>query len=86
MSPNLLEVRNATKFYGGSVLKRSDQIAALKDFSMIIPEKPANTRYRRRVAAVNHPGEPDPGFITPTSGQILYRGQDVAALSTGSKA
>jgi peptide/nickel transport system ATP-binding protein len=87
MSPNLLEVRNATKVYGGSLLKRSDQIAALKDFNMTILERPASIT---AIAGESGSGKTTLanlilGFITPTSGQILYRGQDVATFNRQQK-
>jgi peptide/nickel transport system ATP-binding protein len=66
---------------------QSEQIAALKDFSMTIPERPANIT---AIAGESGSGKTTLanlilGFITPTSGKILYRGQDVATFNRKQK-
>ncbi len=78
----LLEVRNATKVYGGGFLTGGSRVVALQDFSMAIPEKPAVIT---TIAGESGSGKTTLanavlGFINLTSGQILYKGQDVATL------
>ena len=81
--PPLLEISRATKIYGGGLLQGGQRVVALRDFNLTLPEKPA--------AIVTIAGESGSGkttlansvlgFTTLTSGQILYRGQDVSQLS-----
>ncbi len=83
MSQPLLEVRNATKVYGGGLLRSRDRVVALQDFNLIIPEKPASIT---TIAGESGSGKTTLanavlGFITLTSGQVLYRGRDIAALT-----
>lgn len=78
----LLEVRNATKVYGGGFLTGGSRVVALQNFSMAIPEKPAVIT---TIAGESGSGKTTLanavlGFINLTSGQILYKGQDVATL------
>lgn len=75
MSQPLLEIRNATKLYGGTI--------ALQDFNLVIPENPATIT---TIAGESGSGKTTLantvlGFTTLTSGQILYRGQDVATMN-----
>ncbi len=78
----LLEIRNATKVYGGGFLQRGNRIVALQNFSMTIPGKPAVIT---TVAGESGSGKTTLanailGFISLTSGQILYKGQDISTL------
>jgi peptide/nickel transport system ATP-binding protein len=78
----LLEIRNATKVYGGGFLQSGSRVVALQNFSMMIPEKPAVIT---TIAGESGSGKTTLanailGFITLTSGQILYKGQDVTTL------
>src|SRR5574341_1062589 len=41
MSPPLLEIRDATKIYRGGFLRPGQQLVALQNFNLVIPEKPA---------------------------------------------
>ncbi|MEJ0020678.1 MAG: ATP-binding cassette domain-containing protein [Acetobacteraceae bacterium] len=78
----LLEARNATKTFGGGMLDR-DATVALRDFSLTIDAD------RPRITAIV--GESGSGKTTlarlllglaaPTSGQVLYKGRDLHALS-----
>jgi peptide/nickel transport system ATP-binding protein len=82
MSQPLLEIRNATKIYGGGFLNTGSQTIALQDFNLTIPERPATIT---TIAGESGSGKTTLanvvlGFIGLTSGQILYRGQDVSAL------
>ncbi len=82
MSQPLLDIRNATKIYGGGLLHSGDQVVALQDFSIAIAEKPATIT---TIAGESGSGKTTLahavlGFITLTSGQILYKGHDVAIM------
>ena len=82
MSQRLMEIRNATKIYGGGFLQSGDQVIALQDFSLTIDEKPAMIT---TIAGESGSGKTTLanlilGFIGLTSGQILYKGQDIATL------
>jgi oligopeptide/dipeptide ABC transporter ATP-binding protein len=83
MSSPLLEIRNVTKIYGGGLLRSSDQVVALQDFNLTIAEKPATIT---TIAGESGSGKTTLanlilGFISPTSGQILYKGRDIAAMN-----
>jgi len=83
MSQPLLEVRDATKVYGGGFLTSGPQTVALQNFNVTIAERPATIT---TIAGESGSGKTTLanavlGFIGLTSGQILYRGHDVAAMS-----
>ena len=87
MSQPLLEVRNGTKIYRGGFLRPGQQLVALQNFNLTIPEKPATIT---AIAGESGSGKTTLanlilGFISPTSGQILYRGQDILTMSTRQK-
>jgi ABC-type oligopeptide transport system ATPase subunit len=74
----LLDIKNATKTYG----KSRQTVTALRDVSLTVPAQPA-----RIVTIAGESGSGKTtlanavlGFITLTSGQILFEGQDVARL------
>jgi peptide/nickel transport system ATP-binding protein len=78
----LLHIRNVTKIYGSGLLRPAEQVIALQDFSLAIDEEPAMIT---TIAGESGSGKTTLanlilGFISPTSGQILYKGQDIAAL------
>lgn len=78
----LLEIQHATKVYGGGLLHTEGQVVALRDFNLSIAERPATIT---TIAGESGSGKTTLasailGFITLTSGKILYRGQDVAHL------
>jgi peptide/nickel transport system ATP-binding protein len=80
--PPLLQVMHATKIYGGGLLQSGGQVIALRDFDLTIPQQPATIT---TIAGESGSGKTTLasailGFITLTSGRILYRGQDVAKL------
>lgn len=83
MSQPLMQIRNVTKIYGGGgLLQSGPQVIALQDFSLTIDEKPAMIT---TIAGESGSGKTTLanlilGFISPTSGQILYKGQDIATL------
>ena len=83
MSPPLLEIRDATKIYRGGFLRPGQQLVALQNFNLVIPEKPATIT---AIAGESGSGKTTLanlilGFISLTSGQILYEGRDTATLS-----
>jgi len=81
MTP-LIDIRHVTKAFGGGLLER-DRIVALDDFSLAIDaERPSIT------AIVGESGSGKTtlarlllGLVAPSSGQVLYRGRDLHALS-----
>jgi oligopeptide/dipeptide ABC transporter ATP-binding protein len=78
----LLEISHATKVYGGGFLQAADQTVALRDLSLSIAQAPATIT---TVAGESGSGKTTLahailGFLGLTSGQILYRGMDVARL------
>ena len=87
MSQPLLELRNATKIYRGGFLRPGQQLVALQNFNLTIPEKPATIT---AIAGESGSGKTTLanlilGFISPTSGQILFQGQDILTMSTRQK-
>ena len=83
MSQPLLEVHNATKLYGGGFLQGGQQVVALQDFNLTLAERPAKIT---TIAGESGSGKTTLanlvlGFTSLTSGQILYKGQDIANLN-----
>jgi peptide/nickel transport system ATP-binding protein len=81
--PQLLEIRHATKVYGGGVLEGADRTVALRNFSLTIAERPATIT---TIAGESGSGKTTLanailGFLSLTSGQIVYRGMDISRLS-----
>jgi peptide/nickel transport system ATP-binding protein len=79
----LLEVRNVTQVYGGGFLKGGKEAVALRDFSLVVPEEPATIT---TIAGESGSGKSTLasailGFITPTSGEVLYRGQNISQMN-----
>jgi oligopeptide/dipeptide ABC transporter ATP-binding protein len=82
MSQPLMEIRNATKIYGGGFLQSGEKVIALQDFDLTIYEEPAMVT---TIAGESGSGKTTLanlilGFIGLTSGQIYYKGRDVATL------
>jgi peptide/nickel transport system ATP-binding protein len=78
----LLEIVQATKVYGGGLLHSGQHVVALREFDLRIAHRPATIT---TIAGESGSGKTTLasailGFITLTSGQILYRGQDVSRL------
>jgi peptide/nickel transport system ATP-binding protein len=82
----LLEMRHASKTFGGGLLGR-DRMVALEDFSFSIDaDRPSIT------AIVGESGSGKTtlarlllGLVAPTSGQVLYQGRDLHALSAAER-
>jgi oligopeptide/dipeptide ABC transporter ATP-binding protein len=82
MTEPLLEIKNATKIYGGGFLQSGEKVVALQDFNLTIADKPATIT---TIAGESGSGKTTLaaavlGFIGLTSGQILYKGKDIANL------
>ena len=78
----LLEIQHVRKVFGGGLLQ-PPPVAAVKDFSLTLPgDQP------RMIAIAGESGSGKTtiarmvlGFLTPTSGRILYEGNDITKLS-----
>ena len=82
MSQPLMEIRDATKIYGGGFLQSGSKLIALQDFDLTIQENPAMIT---TIAGESGSGKTTLanlilGFVDLTTGQIRYKGQDVATL------
>lgn len=83
MAEPLLEIRNATKVYGGGFLSSAQPIVALQDFNLTIYDKPATIT---TIAGESGSGKTTLvsavlGFLNLTSGEILYKGKDISKLN-----
>jgi peptide/nickel transport system ATP-binding protein len=80
----LLELRAVSKVYGGGFLKKREAVVALDGLSFTLgDERPSITA----IAGESGSGKTTLahlllGHISPTSGQVLYRGQDVTTMGT----
>ena len=79
----LLEVRNVSKVYGGSVFRTRDLTVAVRNLSYSIADEAASIT---AIAGESGSGKTTLaqlmlGFLEPTSGQVFYRGRDVARMS-----
>ena len=87
MTQPLLEIRNATKIFGGGFLQGGQKVVALQDFSLTIPERPAKIV---TIAGESGSGKTTLanvvlGFMGLTSGQILFKGIDVEKMTAAEK-
>ena len=81
--PPLLEVRNATKIYGGSLLSGGPATVALQDYNLTIEDSPATIT---TIAGESGSGKSTLanlvlGFIDLTSGNIIFRGKNVGDMN-----
>jgi peptide/nickel transport system ATP-binding protein len=80
----LLELRTVSKVYGGGFLKKREAVVALDGLSFSLADtRPSITA----IAGESGSGKTTLahlllGHITPSSGQVLYRGQDVASMGS----
>jgi len=79
----LLEARQVSKIYGGSVLGKRETTVALENLSYSIPDDQASMT---AIAGESGSGKTTlalllMGFLRPTAGQVFYRGRDVVAMS-----
>jgi peptide/nickel transport system ATP-binding protein len=82
MAP-LLEIKNATKIYGGGFFNRKQVTVALQDFTITIDDRPATIT---TIAGESGSGKTTLanlvlGFTKITSGQIVYDGVDVGTMN-----
>ena len=82
MAP-LLDIRKATKIYGGGVFGGGPVTVALQDYDLTIEEAPATIT---TIAGESGSGKSTLanlvlGFTDLTSGQIIYRGRDLAEMT-----
>lgn len=90
MTEPLLKIINATKIYGGTgIVKtgKTPQTVALQNFNLTINERPATIT---TIAGESGSGKTTLanvvlGFLNLSSGQILYNGKDVAAMTRAEK-
>ncbi|MCP4164404.1 MAG: ABC transporter ATP-binding protein [Chloroflexi bacterium] len=87
MPQPLLEIRDATKIYGGGFLQSGPQTVALQDFNLTLEETPASIT---TIAGESGSGKTTLanlvlGFIQLTSGQIIYKGRDIAGMDKSQK-
>jgi peptide/nickel transport system ATP-binding protein len=78
-----MEIRNATKVYGGGFLQGGGHTVALQDFDLTIAERPATIT---TIAGESGSGKTTLanvvlGFVHLSSGQILYKGQDISTMN-----
>ena len=78
MAP-LLDIKKATKIYGGGMLSAGPVTVALQDYDLTIEESPATIT---TIAGESGSGKSTLanlvlGFTDLTSGQIIYRGRDL---------
>jgi peptide/nickel transport system ATP-binding protein len=86
MAEALLDIKNATKVYGGAgFFGKGRTTVALQDFNLTIDAKPATIT---TIAGESGSGKTTLanlvlGFIKITDGQVLYKGVDVNTMSSG---
>ncbi len=83
MGQPLLHIRNATKIYGGGLLGSGRPMVALDRFNLDIADRPATIT---TIAGESGSGKTTLasavlGFTSLTSGQIMFKGQDIARLN-----
>ena len=83
MAQSLMEIRDATKIYGGGFLSAGPITVALQDFNLTIDDKPATIT---TIAGESGSGKTTLanlvlGFVGLTSGQILFDGVDVSTMN-----
>lgn len=83
MPEPFMDIRRATKIYGGGFLQSGEQVVALRAFNLQIAERPATIT---TIAGESGSGKTTLanlvlGFITLTSGQVFYKGTDIATMT-----
>ncbi len=82
MTTPLLQIKDATKVYGGGFLHSSPQLVALDGFNLDIDEHPARIT---TIAGESGSGKTTLanailGFLPLSRGQILYKGRNIEAM------
>lgn len=82
MPESLLEIKKLTKVYRSGITKSQNNLVALQDFELTIPQKPAKI-----IAIAGESGSGKStlanlvlGLIAPTSGQIFLREQELSTM------
>ena len=83
MPEPLMDIRRATKIYGGGFLQSGEHIVACRDFNLQIADRPATIT---TIAGESGSGKTTLanlvlGFITLTSGQVFYKGINIATMT-----
>ncbi len=83
MPEPLMDIRRATKIYGGGFLQSGEHVVALRDFDLQIAERPATIT---TIAGESGSGKTTLanlvlGFITLTSGEVFYKGTNIASMT-----
>ena len=86
-SAPLLEIKNATKIYGGNFFGGGHKVVALQDFNLTIASKPATIT---AIAGESGSGKTTLasvllGFVTLSSGQIIYKGDNIDTMTAQQK-
>ncbi len=84
MAQPLLEIRNATKIYGGGFMNRSAVTVALQNYNLTIADQPATIT---TIAGESGSGKSTLanavlGFTQITSGEIHYKGVDITTMNS----
>ncbi len=87
MATPLLQINSATKIYGGGFLQGDNKVVALQDFNLTIHDEPARAT---TIAGESGSGKSTLanlvlGFTQLTSGQILFRGNDISRMNRQQK-
>ena len=82
MAP-FLEFRNVTKIFGGGLMRKKRTVAVDNiSFSIEVDEPAIHAVAGESGSGKSTLGLILMGFVKPTSGQVLYRGQDITRLSS----
>jgi len=84
MAQPLLEIRNATKIYGGGFMQRSAVTVALQNYNLTIADQPATIT---TIAGESGSGKSTLanavlGFTQITSGEICYKGVNITTMNS----
>jgi peptide/nickel transport system ATP-binding protein len=83
MTQPLLEIKNATKIYGGGFLSSGDTVVALQNFNLTVPSEPAKIV---TIAGESGSGKTSLanlvlGFTGLSSGDILFKGKSIKGMT-----
>ncbi len=87
MNAPLLDIRDATKVYGEGLLGGARKVTALRGCNLSVQRQPATVT---AIAGESGSGKSTLagavlGFVRLTRGQVLYKGQEVSAMSRGQR-
>ncbi len=83
MTAPILQIKNATKIYGGGVFGGGRKVVALQDFNLTVDAAPATVT---AIAGESGSGKTTLanlvlGFLQLTSGEIIYDGLNIASMN-----